>query len=440
MMFIKYTIKYSVLSFLFLGMFIFVPSVKAENLVDVEFEATPLFKDLNILPGDEVSKWVKVKNNSGEDQFVAVSVSSYTDNDNLGNQMNLVVSDGVSVLYSDTLTNFFNGGEQFLSIISNEVKKQYNFKISYLSDTDNDYQGKSLVFNIQIGVQARESIGGEEGGAGSSSGGGYIYNDLIISNEGVTVNNETATISWLTNKNATSRVIYDTVSHPDISGEAPSYYGYAFSNAEDSTKVTGHSMTILGLSPNTEYFFRPLSKASPEKYGKELSFTTTDSEEKVIVLGEEGIPDLELKLNCEKNIVNPGDEVVCKIEVNNNGSLAAYNVVLNDVLAEGLEFIESGRNKTWKLGDIDAGVSSSVEYLVLVDENINRGTYSNIAHAHADNFEEIFSEASLDVEKVSVLGIELPASGFSIKEFVFLLSTLFLLVFGFVFLKKKTKV
>ena len=41
-----------------------------------------------------------------------------------------------------------------------------------------------------------------------------------------------------------------------------------------------------------DYYFRPLSKASPEKYGKELSFTTVSDPDEVTILGHEYPPDL----------------------------------------------------------------------------------------------------------------------------------------------------
>lgn len=114
------------------------------------------------------------------------------------------------------------------------------------------------------------TIGGSGGGGGGSAGftSLYIHSEQIANPLATSI-----TITWYTNKPATSRVVYDTVSHPTI-GYAPNY-GYAFSNAEDSTKVLFHSMTITGLTPNTVYYFRPISSASPEVYGIELQSQTT---------------------------------------------------------------------------------------------------------------------------------------------------------------------
>lgn len=118
------------------------------------------------------------------------------------------------------------------------------------------------------------------GGESVGGGGGYTYQDLYIFNERATKPSDTSvTVTWTTSKFATSRVIYDTVSHPDISGEVGPNYGYAFSTIEDPNKVTGHSVAVGGLIPDTQYFFRPVSRASPEKYGRELSFTTPPAED-----------------------------------------------------------------------------------------------------------------------------------------------------------------
>lgn len=82
------------------------------------------------------------------------------------------------------------------------------------------------------------------------------------------------TVKWTTNKPATSRVIYDTVSHSDL-GEAPNY-SYVFSTVEQDLdpKVTNHSVIVSGLSVGTTYYYRTVSAASPESVGEEGSTST----------------------------------------------------------------------------------------------------------------------------------------------------------------------
>jgi len=101
---------------------------------------------------------------------------------------------------------------------------------------------------------------------------------LIIFNEANgEVNSDSVTVNWLTTAPATSRVVYDTISHQDL-GPLPNY-GYAYSTSQDSNKVTSHSVTITSLTPGTTYYWRAISSGSPEVFGRELSFTTAHGEE-----------------------------------------------------------------------------------------------------------------------------------------------------------------
>lgn len=92
---------------------------------------------------------------------------------------------------------------------------------------------------------------------------GTSTTELVISNVQVTGVTQTgATITWNTNLPANSRVIYDTVSHSDISGASAPNYGYAASTAtsDESPNVTSHSVTLSGLNPGTRYYFRVISE------------------------------------------------------------------------------------------------------------------------------------------------------------------------------------
>lgn len=86
---------------------------------------------------------------------------------------------------------------------------------------------------------------------------------LAISNIRVTdITQTSAVIRWTTNRAADSRVIYDTVSHPDISGATGPNFGYNVSTptTDTSPKVTEHAVTVSGLTANTQYFFRVISQ------------------------------------------------------------------------------------------------------------------------------------------------------------------------------------
>ncbi len=101
----------------------------------------------------------------------------------------------------------------------------------------------------------------------------------VISSEAASSPTSTSiTITWTTaNELSTSRVIYDTVSHPSIAGYAAGLnYGYASSTAtfDMVNKTKNHSLTITGLTAGTTYYYRTVSSGSPETVGTEASFTT----------------------------------------------------------------------------------------------------------------------------------------------------------------------
>jgi hypothetical protein len=71
----------------------------------------------------------------------------------------------------------------------------------------------------------------------------------VISNVRVTnITATSATITWTTNEPADSQVKYGTTS--SVTQTTP----------RDATVVTSHSVTVTGLTPNTSYFYRPVSR------------------------------------------------------------------------------------------------------------------------------------------------------------------------------------
>jgi len=101
------------------------------------------------------------------------------------------------------------------------------------------------------------------------SGGGGGPSTLYIHGEGAfEPGSASATITWHTNKPATSRVVYGLES-VDPLGPWPNL-GYLYSTPEYPDKVTFHSITISGLEPGLIYYFRPISSASPEVFGGEV--------------------------------------------------------------------------------------------------------------------------------------------------------------------------
>jgi len=143
--------------------------VQAADFV-VEFEDDPLFKEANFLPGDSISRYIKVKNNSTDIFKIATKADNFVDNDGLGDVLNLEIKQGVVSHYNDTLSNFFSDGVVLLpDLAGNGTKTQYDYIISFDPVAGNTYQGKSLSFDILIGYEEPAS----RGGTYTFSGGGY---------------------------------------------------------------------------------------------------------------------------------------------------------------------------------------------------------------------------------------------------------------------------
>ena len=105
----------------------------------------------------------------------------------------------------------------------------------------------------------------------------YGIAPVITAETSNAVTETTTTITWTTNDPATSRVIYDTVSHATLGAGAN--YGYANSTVETDSapKVINHSVSLSGLASGTVYYYRTVSHGSPETVSAERVLTTLDN-------------------------------------------------------------------------------------------------------------------------------------------------------------------
>jgi len=266
-------------------------------------ESFPIFKETNFLPGETVSRKVRVTNNSGQEQRIAAEAINVSDPDRLGDALILEIrkEDG-SRLYNSTLSQFFNAGEVYLSgLAGNGGQTQYNFVVSFYSETNNDFQGKTLGFDILIGLQGTEGGSAPGGGGG---GGGFLPPGLTITNETEEEIGDTfVKITWQTNYFSTSSVIYDDDKEQFDLSEGEPKYGYEWVKEGDDSgleKVTAHSVTLTGLSPGTTYYFRCVSHGS-FAVSTEHSFTT------LVGIREEGSIQISEEIESGKEEIMPSE-------------------------------------------------------------------------------------------------------------------------------------
>ena len=274
------------------AMVAFATPASAVNLT-VTFERNPLFGEVNFLPGDTRDGDATVTNGTDAVQSVYAESVNGTDPDGLGSQMRLRVLEGATVRYDDVFSSFLSAGPVSLSSLSAGNTTTYTFEVSFIDSADNDYQNKTLGFDLCVGfsggnfqcgdtVVGPEGPGGPGGGGGSTPGGGGGGSGsilLVIFNE--QANNITnvsgsgsATITWDTNLLSTSQVVYGLASgSPYTLTLVPPNFGYPNFTVEDSTKVINHSVFLAGLTPGETYVYRVVSRASPPTISPEHQFT-----------------------------------------------------------------------------------------------------------------------------------------------------------------------
>jgi len=155
---------------------------------------TTIFDVSNMAPGDVEEHTVEVTNEGTSDAQVAVKGVKEQETGNLGNVLEITISENGTVLYGPvTLTQFFadssteNGIE--LSEIEDGGTANYTFRVEFLSSAGNEYQGKTIVFDSVIG-EITDSDGGDGDGGGIDidiSGTGAGSNNSVIVNIGRTV-------------------------------------------------------------------------------------------------------------------------------------------------------------------------------------------------------------------------------------------------------------
>ncbi len=250
--------------------------------LQVVFNPNPLFSQVNFAPGQTTTGSIHVTNNTAQTQKAQIEAVNQINAGGLAEQFDFVVKLNGNTLYEKTLKEFFDAGQVYLSDVASGATVQYDLSVTFKPEANNDFQGKTVGFDLDAGFLGQEGITpptnpGSYGGGGGVSGGlpqGLsIYEDKIIA---TVTGPTTATISWTTSYDSTSQVVYASdAEFPSVTFVvSPPDFGYPHYTADDLTKVTSHIVFLTGLIPSTHYHFRVISHASPPTVSFDHSFTT----------------------------------------------------------------------------------------------------------------------------------------------------------------------
>lgn len=181
---------------------------------------------------------------------------------------------------------------------------------------------KHLIINITLlAILALSPLGAWHGNTAEAS---HTYgtgseNSLTITNEAVSLNDDgAAVVTWNTNLQATSMVLYDTVSH----SASPFRPDYPHATKTSLALVTSHTVIMQGLQQGTTYYLRPFAGRSNESVlGEELAITLTATVEE----DNEPVSTVITRLPCTEFVT----DYIKLGEANNPGDVRNLEAFLN---------------------------------------------------------------------------------------------------------------
>lgn len=328
----KYNQLSKILIFIFSFCFLANTGLALGAGLSVQFEQTPLFNEVSVMPGNTATRFIKVTNTSGETKNVVIEAINKNDPDLFSEKLSFEIKRGSDVVFDGTLKQFFTAGEMVLSSIDNNTTAQYDVTFLFDKDAGNSYQNATVGFDLLVGFQGEEGGStdnpgddgdGDNGGGGTSGGGGgstsgggggtppgltiYSENSTCLCTEG----SDKVEIVWQTNYLSTSAVIYDLLPNQFVFSEGEPTYGYAYYKSGDDSgveKVTSHKVSLTGLVPNQTYYYRVVSHASPATISREGTFVFTTACIRETGQDDENQPPTEVAIASNNSFGQGGSE------------------------------------------------------------------------------------------------------------------------------------
>lgn len=247
-------------------------------------------------PGDSETASATIENTTGSENFnYRVEYDEISDPSNLCDELQLEARQdkggGMVSVYTGALSGFaHNDGGSSYTLLTTGSSHDWEFIVSLPANAQNSLEGLLCDFDFTViawDTAFTDPVGSTGWGDGEVLNGNEIdtgdwapvITDVAAINPNYTqgsANGIDIEIIWDTGENATSNVVYDTVSHDPISVDPYTDYASAEPAVEDATADnTSHSVTLTGLSDITTYYYRVVSDdaGAQESYSAEYSFT-----------------------------------------------------------------------------------------------------------------------------------------------------------------------
>lgn len=231
--------------------------------LNVTFEATPLFSNADVKPGDSVSRTVTVANTGSESEDVIADLTN-TFSDGLADVMNLSIASGGATFADTSFADLFTVDPIALDALAPGDIATYTFTASLPRTVGNEYQLATLGFDVVIGFAGGEQTSDvtRTFGVGGGTSGGQrfeLFNERVAS-----VAQQSALVAWNTNRDSSSYVVCGNLDDgPFRLQPEAEFFGYSFAVPEVAADTVTHGLVVPDLVPGT-YECRPASREAAD--------------------------------------------------------------------------------------------------------------------------------------------------------------------------------
>lgn len=145
-------------SFIFLY-FIFAKNIFAAsdvivncNNIDCEILGSPLFNEINLLPGDNLTKVLEINNNRNEICNLNMNVTNWNESYlDFSKKFDVNIDSSKSgIIFSDSLFSLFDNQNIDIETLNSNESVYYNFDVIFDNNSGNEYQNKNIDFDFDV--------------------------------------------------------------------------------------------------------------------------------------------------------------------------------------------------------------------------------------------------------------------------------------------------